>query len=58
LPGGGETFFPPFWRAQWTIAKSGGYKLCRITRLCIWEKDNVTYQLIGACGFIKRRVKA
>ena len=36
-------FLVSFFCARWTIAKSGGYKPYRSTRVCISERDNVTY---------------
>ena len=57
LPGGGKTSFPPFFCARWTCAKSDGYPLHRIMRVCIFGRDSVTNSLNGACGFIKRRLR-
>ena len=53
----GENLFTPFWRARWTCAKSGGYPLHRIMRVCIFGRDSVTNSLNGTCGFGKRRLR-
>jgi hypothetical protein len=56
-PVGAKLFSRPFSRSTDSreIRRLGR---CRIMRVCIRERDNVTYQLTGACGFIKPRLRA
>ena len=55
-PAVGNFFVAPF-RARWIRAKSGGYGRYRIMRVCICERDNVTYHLDGGRKSIRRRLR-